>query len=566
MATRQISTILQQIRRAALAQDGAGMTDGQLLESFLAQHDEAAFESLLRRHGPMVLGVCYRILRNQHDAEDAFQATFLVFARKASSVRPRERIANWLHGVAHRTALKARTFKTKSQVRERQVSQVPEPEAVENDHWNDLQPVLDEELGRLPENYRLPLLLCDLEGKSIKEATLQLGWPQGTLAGRLARARKMLAKRLTQRGITLSGGALALVLSEKAASACVPAALAAPTIKAAVAIAAGQPAATGIISANVAALTEGVLKAMMLTKLKTVTAILLMLSVVAYGGGTLARHTAAAYQDADDEKKPAKVEGKKDAFNSKMKTPTAGSKQADIDATRDLAVAEFYHRTGHFGSAHFYCELVKRRYPDTDFAKKAAQLLVEVNKHRIRLPDGSDGWEAPAPRPPDPQPVGKPGLLNPNPHLEPVTVVLENAKLVVEPSAKISLTPVKTAKGACVRLEITGDRSTVTVEALKIKMESKSKITKIEATEDGKLILKDYPIPVPRLGAICISGNEKTPNATILKKLGISPGQLLEEQAVRTAEKNLAEINATLTIAAPDHSGFADIVIEVKEQ
>ena len=235
----------------------------------------------------MVMDVCFRVLRNHHDSENAFQATFLVLARKASSVRPREQVANWLHGVAYRTALKARAMRAKRQVRERQVAQMPKPESVPKENRSDLQTLLDEELSRLPETYRLPLLLCDLEGKSIKEAVQQLGWPQGTLASRLARARKLLAKRLAQRGVVLWGGALAAVLSENAASASVSLALAVSTTRAAVAIAAGQAVASSLVSAKVAALMEGVMKGIMLTKLKTVTVALLMLGLVAFGGALI---------------------------------------------------------------------------------------------------------------------------------------------------------------------------------------------------------------------------------------------------------------------------------------
>ena len=188
MATAQMDTVIRHLRRAVLRQDGAGRTDGQLLASFIDQKDEAAFEALVRRHGPMVFGVCRRVVGNHHDAEDAFQATFLVLARKASSVRPRERVANWLHGVALRTAMKAKTMTAKRRGREKQVTEMPEPEAAQQDQWRDLQPLLDQELNGLPENYRLPILLCDLEGKTIKEATQQLGWPQGH-AGRSARQR-----------------------------------------------------------------------------------------------------------------------------------------------------------------------------------------------------------------------------------------------------------------------------------------------------------------------------------------------------------------------------------------
>ena len=233
MATAQMDTVIRHLRRAVLRQDGAGWTDGQLLASFIDQKDEAAFEALVRRHGPMVFGVCRRVVGNHHDAEDAFQATFLVLARKASSVRPRERVANWLHGVALRTAMKAKAMTAKRRGREKQVTEMPEPEAAQQDQWRDLQPLLDQELNGLPENYRLPILLCDLEGKTIKEATQQLGWPQGTLAGRLARGRKLLAKRLASRGVVLSAGSLAAVVSQNVASAAVPTSLMSSTVKAA---------------------------------------------------------------------------------------------------------------------------------------------------------------------------------------------------------------------------------------------------------------------------------------------------------------------------------------------
>jgi len=164
-----MDTVIRHLRRAVLRQEGASRTDGQLLTSFIDQEDELAFEALVRRHGPMVFGVCRRVLGNHHDAEDAFQATFLVLARKASSVRPRERVANWLHGVALRTAMKAKAMTAKRRGREKQVTEMPEPEAAQQGQWSDLQPLLDQELTGLPENYRLPNLLCELEGKTIKE-------------------------------------------------------------------------------------------------------------------------------------------------------------------------------------------------------------------------------------------------------------------------------------------------------------------------------------------------------------------------------------------------------------
>ena len=274
MPVNQTSEFVRRLRGAMLLRDGAALTDGQLLESFICRQDEAALAALVRRHGPMVWGVCRRVLRNHHDAEDAFQAAFLVLVRKAASIVPREMVANWLYGVAHQTALKARAIAARRKQRERQVAVMPEPAAVEQDFWTDLQPLLDEELSRLPDKYRVITVLCDLEGKTRKEAARHLGCPEGTVAGRLARARAMLAKRLTRRGVALSGGTLAAVLSRKVASAGVPTSVVSPTIKAANRFTAGQTAAAGVVSVKVAALTEGVLKSMFFTKLKVVTVLL----------------------------------------------------------------------------------------------------------------------------------------------------------------------------------------------------------------------------------------------------------------------------------------------------
>src|SRR5216683_2430928 len=193
MATGQPSGVIQHLRRAMLLRDGARLTDGQLLKDYISRRDEAALAALVQRHGPMVWGVCRRVLSNYHDAEDAFQATFLVLVRRVASIASPELLANWLYGVAHQTAIKARATVAKRKVRERQVTEMPEPAAVEQDLWNDLQPLLDHELSRLPDIYRVVIVLCDLEGKTRKEAARHLGLPEGTVGSRLARARVLLA-------------------------------------------------------------------------------------------------------------------------------------------------------------------------------------------------------------------------------------------------------------------------------------------------------------------------------------------------------------------------------------
>lgn len=332
MATAQMDTVIRHLRRAVLRQDAAGWTDGQLLASFVDQKDAAAFEALVRRHGPMVFGVCRRVVGNHHAAEDAFQATFLVLARKASCVRPRERLANWLHGVALRTAMKAKVLTAKRRSREKQVKEMPELEAAQQGPWRDLQPLLDRELNGLPENYRLPILLCDLEGKTIKEATRQLGWPQGTLAGRLARGRKLLAQRLTNRGVVLSAGSLAAVVSRNAASAAVPTSVMSSTVQAAALIAAGQATIAGVVPAKVAILTEGVLKAMLLSKLKAATAGLLLIALLCGAAGAI-YPTQAAEQPKKEQKNKTEMTA---STSQEVHPPKAADPREYIIASRLL--------------------------------------------------------------------------------------------------------------------------------------------------------------------------------------------------------------------------------------
>jgi RNA polymerase sigma factor (sigma-70 family) len=267
--------------KAVLAREG-GLSDGQLLQRFLARRDESAFAALVRRHGPMVLGVCRRILRNGHDADDAFQATFLVLVRKARALARRTVVGDWLHGVAYRTALKARAADALRRVKERTMLRSETFKEVLLPEWHDL---LDRELNGLPEKYRTPIILCDLEGRTRREAARLLRCPEGTISGRLSRARALLARRLARQGLTLSGGAVALALSE-ATAAGVPSLLVTSTAKAAASVVAGQAALGGAVSPQVAALSEGVLKAMLLAKLRTVTAVLLAVGLLGLGAAT----------------------------------------------------------------------------------------------------------------------------------------------------------------------------------------------------------------------------------------------------------------------------------------
>jgi RNA polymerase sigma factor (sigma-70 family) len=271
------------------------LSDGQLLGRFVERREEAVFEAIMRRHGPMVWGVCRRVLRDHHDAEDAFQATFLVLARKSAAIVPREKLGNWLYGVAYQTAMKARSQRTKRRGREAQSSDMPEPIAPPHEPRAELAESLDRELSRLPEKYRISIVLCDLEGRNHREAADQLGWPVGTVSSRLSRARAMLAQRLSRRGVTLSAGSLAALLAQESASAGMPTRLSGHTVQAARLFAAGGAATAGMVPAQVAALTGEVMKVMLLSKIK-IAAMALAASALVAGGTSLAYQTLAPSQ------------------------------------------------------------------------------------------------------------------------------------------------------------------------------------------------------------------------------------------------------------------------------
>jgi RNA polymerase sigma factor (sigma-70 family) len=280
MATNLIVEFLRRFRRSALLRESEGQTDEQLLERIVRGGDGAALalEALVLRHAPMVWGVCRRTLATHHEAEDAFQATFLVLLRRAAFIRSRELLANWLYGVAHKTACKARQMAAKRCSREKQVEAMPEPQTEPDDDMfgPELRARLDEELSRLPEKYRIAIVLCDLQGRSRPEVARQLRVREGTVGSRLARGRALLARRLIRRGLTVSATSLAAVWSQQAASGAVPAALLTNTVKAVGLLAAGETEAAGIISSGASLLTEGMLQAMAVAKKKAAGAILLL--------------------------------------------------------------------------------------------------------------------------------------------------------------------------------------------------------------------------------------------------------------------------------------------------
>jgi RNA polymerase sigma factor (sigma-70 family) len=390
MAKDQIGNLMDCLRRAVLTAAEGHRTDGQLLEDYTSRRDEPAVAAIVRRHGPMVWGVCRRVLHNHHDAEDAFQTTFLVLVRKAASIMPREMIGNWLYGVAHQTALKARAAAAKRHARERQVKDVPEPAAMpEPDLGHELERLLDQELSRLPDKYRAVIVLCDLDGKTRKEVARQLKIPQGTLSSRLTTARTMLAKRLARHGLAVSGGALAAVLSQEAVLAAVPPSVASSTIKAASVFAAGQAAA---IPLKIAALTEGVLKAMLLSKLKNATMLLVVVFAVMAGAGAVVSQTSTGGQpDKDKAVQDAEkaVQDAAKALNEAKKALNEAKENADKQAVASDK-----------GGAK-----VRIRWEYKSLSHDEIQAL-EFNKRGMQTADGGlnmlgdEGWELVAIEPP----------------------------------------------------------------------------------------------------------------------------------------------------------------------
>lgn len=257
MADATLGTVLRQLRRLGAPRPGDGLSDGQLLDDFLRRRDEAAFAALVRRHGPMVLGVCRRVLRHAQDADDAFQATFLVLVRRADSIRRHDSCAGWLYGVALRTAQRAKLDAARRRRREeRAAAPALRPPPDEAD-WRDLRAVLDEEIAGLPEQYRAPLVLCHLEGHTNVQAARRLRVPLGSLSKRLARARGLLRGRLLRRGVALSAAGLLTILAGQGGAAVPPPLARAAAGTALLALAGG---ASG--PAPVAALADGVTRAL----------------------------------------------------------------------------------------------------------------------------------------------------------------------------------------------------------------------------------------------------------------------------------------------------------------
>jgi RNA polymerase sigma factor (sigma-70 family) len=280
MATREVSDVVQFLRGLAGDKPAEEPSDDQLIQRFVARRDEAAFAAILARHGALVFGACRQILRDAHAAEDAFQATFLVLARKAATIRDREALAAWLHRVAVNISRSARTDTNRRRAHETQV--VPPMPSTAEAPAPDWRARIHEEVDHLPTQYRLPVVLCYLEGQTHEAAAAQLGWPLGSVKGRLARARELLRTRLARRGLTLTATALGTALTSSATAVAVPPALLTTTLRAAVHFASAEVAPV-VPPTRATVLAHGALRTMTGTKLLPVVVLLFAVTLVGFG-------------------------------------------------------------------------------------------------------------------------------------------------------------------------------------------------------------------------------------------------------------------------------------------
>jgi RNA polymerase sigma factor (sigma-70 family) len=504
-----IAEVFRHLRRTALL--SADLTDGQLLECYLTRQEAAAFEALVRRHGPMVLGVCRRILRNEHDAEDAFQATFLVLLRKATSILPRDRVGNWLYGVAYRTSLKAKAMRAKRRAKERQVTRP------ETDHsW--LEP-LDYELNRLPDKYREPVVLCHLQGKTRRQAARILGWPEGTVATRLATARRMLAKRLSSpMGIPIAS---------------VPPLLVASTVRS---VTAGQI----TVSANVAALTGAVLKGMIMSKVKIVVAMVIVLSTIGLGVGAGSYKLLAGEEDRKAPPTEQKAVAKEEGRLPIGPPPTQVLVSLAEEGRLTIKWAETLYEPEHLGVAGK--EVVSYR----GHIEKHTQLLAVTD---IGVLDSKGN------------PIDKdqlPRLLK-----EEMPALIYSGPSAIDP----------------LHLRLIKEGTLVFVLPYAPPVPPRAPPQGIPLSPVVSYILPPGVLPPgrdkenrqsdKRVGRIFIVGNEQTSQDLVLKAIQLSPGQRLTDANLRKAEQNLKRLNlfesVTVTVVETQ-SDLKDVLVVVKEK
>lgn len=376
-----LNTVMQYVRHLAGPPEAATLTDRELIQAFVSRRDEAAFAALVHRHGALVWGVCRRVLATAQDAEDAFQAVFLVLARKAPSVSWRSDVSNWLYDVSVRTACKARVLAARRRVCERKAHSMPVPETA-NERMADLRSHLDEEMGRLPAKYRQPLVLHYLEGKSYSEIAVQLGLPEGTVSSRLARGREMLRRRLERRDRTPSVVGFPALLTQAFSHTPLPALLAEGTIRGVVLIATGQGAGT-YISVTAVSLAHGVLKAMFLAKLKLAAGFFVALTLVGTGAG-VGSYVAMAAPGGDANHPGPRVPAADAAQDNPEVTLLREENErlrAELRKLQDVAGAARPRRVLYQGKpADYWLEQLQDRDPEyRELAFKALAGIAEVD-------------------------------------------------------------------------------------------------------------------------------------------------------------------------------------------
>ncbi len=322
MATTQLGAVLRHVWDLTADPNVNRQTDGDLLRTFLGWNEQTAFEALVRRHGPMVLRVCRRTLGNTDDAEDVLQATFLVLAQKAASIRKLESLASWLHGVAYRMATDARKAAARRHKYESRVKSTTQPQnPAASAAWQELQALLDEEIGRLSETLRAPFILCCLESKSYAEAAQQLGLQEGTIRNRLGRARKRLQEQLTRRGLSLTAVLTAAAVTTCDALSTVPRSLIRPIVEGGAQIVAGRGLSADLVSAKVMTLVKGATQAMFVTKCKS--ALVLLLCIAMGGGGLGAAIVRAGAEPSAQAQNPPTKDGSDGAKKERPLTESA---------------------------------------------------------------------------------------------------------------------------------------------------------------------------------------------------------------------------------------------------
>jgi RNA polymerase sigma factor (sigma-70 family) len=311
-----------------------GLSERGLLERFVQGRDEAAFGALVSRHGPMVLGVCRRILRDENDVEDAFQATFLILVRRATAIRRGDLVSHWLYGVARRVAVRAKAQAARRRAHEPvglQIAEASADESLREESRHDLRMMLDDELGRLPSSLRAPVVLCYLEGMTHDEAAVRLRWPVGTVRSRLARARDRLRMRLARQGLMPRGTALsALMMPERVSLGLIDS-----TIDASLKFATNPASASGSTISAAAGLARGVLQAMTITKVKILGAGAVAAVLGLFGAQSLARqHVGGRGPDPAKVAKPTPIDREDSMFNTMVKVEKIihdmGQQQQDL--------------------------------------------------------------------------------------------------------------------------------------------------------------------------------------------------------------------------------------------